>query len=126
ASMLMISSRDKTDFPKSQALAAFLEKSSFAPKLFSWGSFSTYRIDRMLDGAVERYMQLYGTEHFIGEKRGKILRPLLDALLFDTYPLRLVVPVALTGFETDHFAINESTYLTKMPKALQQARARRK
>lgn len=117
---------DKLDLPQSQNLQRFVEQSEFASKFTVNGNFSAYRLERMIDGAVSRYIHLHGLTPLDTPKRAAVLRPLLAAFTAQAYPVRLVVPIALTSFEFDHFSINASTYVARIPKGLQLARSRSK
>lgn len=122
---LMIATRDdKLELPQSDALEEFVKGSSFAHHFQTSGEFNGYRLQRMIDGAVERYLQSYGLGPVENNRRVAVLRPLYNAITSETLQLRVMVPIALTGFDFDHFAINESTYVTRIPRGIQLSRSR--
>ncbi|RXH05696.1 HEPN domain-containing protein [Bradyrhizobium guangzhouense] len=113
----------KPELPKGGELKEFLKTHPAGARLDldKWD----YPVDLMVQRAVERYFHLHGLDAEINPKfRERITRPLIFASLVSTLSMRLVVPIAMTHFSVDHFKLTETTYITRIPKKLQLARAR--
>ncbi|MBP1093698.1 hypothetical protein [Bradyrhizobium diazoefficiens] len=123
-----ISSR--AELPKGAELAAFLRDHDIGKRLdlgrFVYnGRASDFHVDSLVAGAVERYLHLHGLNAPIDAKhREAVIRPLILGTILRNLDLRLVIPVTMTHFDVDHFRLSETTYITRMPKKLQLARAR--
>jgi hypothetical protein len=120
----------KPDLPKGAELAAFLRTHDIGKRLnpsafIDNGTASDYHVDNMVAEAVERYLHLYGLDAPIDNNhRESVIRPLILGTILEKPNLRLVVPVTMTHFDIDHFRLSETTYITRMPRRLQLARAR--
>lgn len=114
----------KVDLPKGAELATFLRTHDIGKRLNLKGEFD-WTVDRLVGDAVERYLQLYGLDYPIeSHRRNAVLMPLMFGTVWQRLDLRLVVPITLTHFEADHFSLSTNTYITRIPKKLQLARAR--
>jgi len=123
--------RPEKGFPNGAALASFLRTHEIGKRLSLRPlgdkdlAFSDWPVDHLVGDAVERYLHVYGLDAPIeAKRRTDILRPLVFGTVFRTLDLRLVVPVAMTHFEASHFQLTETTYLARLPRKLQLARAR--
>ncbi|WP_445217738.1 hypothetical protein ACKWRH_38100 [Bradyrhizobium sp. Pa8] len=120
----------KSELPKGTELARFLRTHDIGKRLdlnrFVYnGRASDARVDNLVGEAVERYLHLYGLKASIDPKyRESVIRPLILGTILQKLDFRLVVPVAMTHFDVDHFRLNETTYITRLPRKLQLARAR--
>jgi len=117
------------DLPKRAELASFLRNHEIGNRLRSplvyEDTLSDWRVDELVADAVERYLHLYGLDTPVeAERRDAVIRPLVFGTVSPSLHLSLVVPIALTHFEVDHFPLTETTYITRMPKKLQLGRAR--
>jgi hypothetical protein len=82
-------------------------------------------VDHLVGDAVERYLHLHGLDAPIDRSsRDKVLLPLMFGTVRRRLDLRLLVPIALTHFDVDHFRLSETAYIARIPKKLQLARAR--
>jgi hypothetical protein len=120
----------EVSFPKGAELAAFLRSHEIGKRLrleqfvFDGKPFDT-PVDHLVDDAVERYLHLRGLDAQIDPKcRNNIIRPLLIGTVFRKLELRLVVPITMARFNVDHFPLTETTYIARLPKKMQLARAR--
>ncbi|MEO5805058.1 hypothetical protein [Devosia sp.] len=120
---LLFKRDDELDLPQNDALESYVRESPFAHQFKVSGDFNGYRLARMIDGAVERYIQLHGLSERVKSKRATVLLPIFNAITYETYVLRLMVPIALTAFEFDHFRVNDSTYIARIPQGIQLARS---
>jgi hypothetical protein len=59
-----------------------------------------------------------------GKRRDKVIQPLLSGTVTPSLDLSLVVPIAMTQFDVDHFPLSDTAYIARIPKKLQLARAR--
>jgi len=118
------------DLPKGAELAAFLRGHEIGKRLaldqFVFdGTPSDIPVARLVDDAVERYLHLHGLDAQVDSKlRNDVIRPLLLGTVNRRLDVRLVVPITMTHFEVDHFLLTETTYITRLPKKMQLARAR--
>ncbi len=118
--------RPEVGFPKGAELAEFLRTHDIgsrlnlsAPKSFDWP------VDHLVGDAVERYLHLHGLDAPIDPRRRyDIVVPLILGTVRQSLSLRLVVPITMTHFEVDHIPLSGTTYITRIPKRLQLARAR--
>lgn len=122
--------RPEVGFPKGDELVDFLKthdigkrlprrEDTFDGKLLRW------QVDRLVGEAVERYLHLYGLDTpVVPDRRRKIVLPLARGTVMHTLNLRMVAPIAMTHFEVDHFPLSDTTYIVRIPKKLQLARAR--
>jgi hypothetical protein len=116
--------RPKMNSPKGDELKSFLLSHELGKRL-GLGMLADIRIDGLVGDAVERYLHLHGRNAPVDAKRrDAIIRPLVFGTVFLSLDLRLVVPITMTHFEVDHFRFTETTYIARMPKKLQLARAR--
>ncbi|MBR1227026.1 hypothetical protein JQ600_19025 [Bradyrhizobium sp. AUGA SZCCT0176] len=121
--------RPEIGFPMGAELASFLRSHEIGKRLdlsrpIIDDIVSDHAIDALVGDAVERYLHLYGLNApIIAKRRDAIIRPLVFGTIFQSLDLRLVVPIALTHFEVDHFPLTETTYIVRMPKKLQLGRA---
>ncbi|MBB4017041.1 hypothetical protein GGR16_002070 [Chelatococcus caeni] len=130
AGLLIGYSRPVDGFPKGAELAAFLRSHEIG-KRFDLASsvdkdtVSDWLVDHLVGDAVERYLHLHGLDAPIeAERRSAVIFPLVLGSLRRSLGLRLVVPIAMTHFEVDHFPLTETAYITRLPKKMQLARAR--
>lgn len=88
-------------------------------------SFADYTVNKILSGAVEKYLHRHGITAPVDPKtRDVILGPLLFGVIRRTHHLSLMVPIALTHFEFERFSLSESTYIARIPERFQLSRAR--
>jgi hypothetical protein len=114
----------KFSLPKGAELASFLRSHEIGKRL-DLEPTHTWLVDRLVGDAVERYLSLYGLKAPVDAgRRQAIIRPLVFGTIFRNLHLRLVVPIAMTHFPVDHFSLTETTYIARIPKRLQLARAR--
>ncbi|MCK1638834.1 hypothetical protein IVA95_14755 [Bradyrhizobium sp. 157] len=124
AGLLSGLARPAVDLPRGIELASFLRNHEIGKRLGS-GLLSDIRIGSLVDDAVERYLHLHGLNAPVeARRRAAIIRPLAFGTVSESLDLRLVVPVAMTNFEVDHFPLTETTYIARIPQKLQLARAR--
>jgi hypothetical protein len=122
--------RAKEDFPKGVELASFLRSHEIGERLdlarpVYKDVVSDWTVDRLVGDAVERYLYLYGLNAPVeAKRRDAIIQPLVLGTVLRVLELRLVIPIAMTHFEVDHFPLTETTYIARMPKKLQLGRAR--
>lgn len=122
--------RPGASFPKGDELAAFLRNHDIGKRLdlgeqTDNDTLSNWLVDRLVGDAVERYLHLHGLDAPVAaERRRAVILPLMSGTIRKKLDLRLVVPVTLTHFAVDHFPLTETTYITRLPKKLQLARAR--
>ncbi|NGX97126.1 MAG: hypothetical protein G4V63_18475 [Candidatus Afipia apatlaquensis] len=111
--------RPTANFPAADELEAFLRTHDI-------GARNDWPSDYLVCDAVERYLHLYGLAAPIDRKKlNAVILPLLWGVTArEGLPLRLVAPIALTNIEVDHFQLNDSAYITRIPRRLQLARAR--
>jgi hypothetical protein len=120
----------KMEFPRGAELASFLRGHEIGERLnlsrfVHDGTVSDWRVDKLVNGAVERYLYLHGLDARVdANRRDAIIRPLVFGTIWRRLDLRLIVPIAVTHFEVDHFRLNETSYIARIPKRLQLARAR--
>jgi hypothetical protein len=124
--------RPAEGFPKGTELAAFLRSHDIGKRL----DLKEYvfedkivvvelPVDQLVADAVERYLHLYGLNAPIDAKhRDSVIRPLVFGTVWRSLDLTLVVPITMTHFEVDHFLLTKTSYIVRMPKKLQLARAR--
>ena len=113
-----------TPLPKGADLASFLRTHKIGKRL-NLGARWDGPVDTLVGDAVERYFHLYGLGSPIqAKRRDALIGRLLVGTTFRKLDLRLVVPITMTHFETDHFQLTDTTYITRIPKQLQLARAR--
>lgn len=120
----------KISFPQGAELAGFLRHHDIGKRLGlerfvyeekTWDG----PVDNLVNYAVERYLHLYGVEATIDVKRrDSVIHPLLMGTVVRRLDLRLVVPITMTRFDVDHFALTEDDYIARLPKKIQLARAR--
>ncbi len=111
-------------FPEIDRLKQYISDHGLAERIVSGSYGCNFRLDEMINQCVERYVHMYGSEPIEDEKRNRILAALIRAMFWDELPMSIVAPVTLTHFEIDHFRLNETTYITKIPKGIQIARSR--
>ncbi|MEZ2145847.1 hypothetical protein AAE026_26675 [Bradyrhizobium sp. DN5] len=112
------------NLPKGTELASFLRTHKIGKRL-NLGALSNRPVDELVADAVERYIHLYGLDTPVNDRRrDALIWPLISGTVFKSLNLRLVVPIALTHFDVDHFRLTDTTYITRLPKKLQLARAR--
>lgn len=112
------------DLPKGAELASFLRTHQIGKRL-NLGQLLDRPVDELVADAVERYIHLYGLDMPAEERRrDALIWPLISGTIFDSLNLRLVVPIALTHFDVDHFRLTDTTYITRLPEKLQLGRAR--
>ncbi|KWV55728.1 hypothetical protein AS026_37465 [Rhizobium altiplani] len=120
--------RPEVGFPKGEKLAAFLRGDNLGKRLDLWrydGEPSDGPIDILVGGCVERYIHLYGVDAAIDAKRrDKVIFPVMFGTISKTLNVSLVVPIAMTHFDVDRFRLSETTYITRIPRKMQLARAR--
>lgn len=118
----------QSTFPKGAELASFLRTHKIGSRLGLGAHknlFSDRPIERLVAEAVDRYMHLYGLNATIeAQRRDAVIRRLVFGTVSRPLNLRLVVPITMTHFEVDHFQLTETTYIARIPKKLQLARAR--
>jgi hypothetical protein len=111
------------NLPKGAELASFLRSHKIGQRL-NLGKYD-FSVDMLVGEAVERYLHLHGLDTPIEAKRREaVIRPLVFGTILPKLDLRLVVPITMTHFEVDHFPLTETTYIARMSKRLQLARAR--
>ena len=120
----------EVSLPRGAELAAFLRGHEIAKRLdldrfvFN-GKASDGPVNHLVDDAVERYLHLYGLDAPIDSKRrDNVIRPLLLGTVWPSLQLRLVVPITMTHFDISHFPLTETSYIVRLPKKMQLARAR--
>lgn len=116
-------------FPKGAELADFIRASNIGKRLGNLtlfdGTASNVAVDYLVNDAVERYLHLNGLDPVIDPKRrAAVIRPLVSGTVSRLLRLRLVVPIAMTHFEFDHYRLTETAYITRLPKKMQLARNR--
>lgn len=122
--------RPEVGFPKGAELAEFLRTHDIGKRLNLTqyvydGKPFDMPVDHLVSDAVERYLHLHGLDTPIDPRhRDAVLSPLILGTISRTLNLRLVVPITMTHFDVDHFPLSETTYITRIPKKLQLARAR--
>jgi hypothetical protein len=110
-------------FPKSVELASFLRGHEIGKRLGQ--DMTSFRVDALVGDAVERYFHLHGLNAPVdARRRDAIVQPLVFGTVWRNLDLRLVVPITMTHFEVDHFPLTETTYIVRIPRKLQLARAR--
>jgi hypothetical protein len=118
------SSPPESGFPKGAELASFLQTHEIGKRL-DLAPMHTWAVDQLVGDAVERYLHLYGLKALVDpRRRDAIIRPIVFGTILRSLDLRLVVPITMTHFEVDHFSLTETTYIARIPKRLQLARAR--
>ncbi|WP_192355966.1 HEPN domain-containing protein [Mesorhizobium mediterraneum] len=75
-----------------------------------------------VEGAAEVYFRRFGAQASTAASRKFVARSLLRGMQARTLDLAMIVPIALTRFELDHFRIAPDVFLMKMSPALQRAR----
>jgi hypothetical protein len=113
-------------FPRGAELASFLRTVDIGDRLDlnPDGKAWDWPIDNLVRDAVERYLHLYGLRDPVEPKRrDAIIRPLVLGTVWRRFDLRLVVPITMTHFEVDRFPLTETTYIVRLPKRFQLARA---
>lgn len=116
--------RPSVELPKGVELASFLRSHAIGKRLGT-GMLSDIRIGNLVEDAVERYFHQNGLDAPIeAKRRDAIIWPLVLGTFARVLDLRLVVPIAMCHFEVDHFHLNATTYITRIPRKLQLARAR--
>jgi hypothetical protein len=88
-------------------------------------SFADQTVNRVLGGAVEKYLHRHGISASVDPKaRDVILGPLSLGVMQRTHELSLMVPIALTHFAFERFRLSETTYIVRIPERFQLSRAR--
>ena len=114
----------KIAFPRGAELASFLRSHEIGKRLEMAANWDG-PVDNLVGDAVERYLHLYGLKSPVEiKRRDALIRPLVFGTVRRKLDLRLVVPIAMTHFETGHFPLTETTYIARIPNRLQLARAR--
>lgn len=115
--------RPENGFPRGAELAEYLRTHDVGKRLNL--EKSDLSVDLLVGDAVERYLHMYGLDAPIDSwRRHRVLLPLFLGTLKPQLELRLVIPIAMTHFDIDHFPLSETSYIARMPKRLQLARAR--
>jgi hypothetical protein len=110
--------------PKGAKFASFLRTSEIGKRL-NMGTLSDRPANDLVAGAVERYLYAHGLDAPIDRmRRDAVIWPLIVGTIEKPLAVRLVVPITMTHFEVKHFRLNETSYITRIPKKLQLARAR--
>lgn len=114
----------ENDLPKGTEFASFLRTSEIGKRL-NLGALSDRPANNLVAGAVERYLYAHGLDTPIDPvRRDAVIWPLISGTIDKPFAVRLVVPITMTHFEVKHFRLNETSYITRIPKKLQLARAR--
>jgi hypothetical protein len=122
--------RPELGFSKGAELASFLRSHEIGKRLnlarFVYkDTVSDQPVDNLVGDAVERYLHLHGLGAAVeAKRRDALIRPLVFGTIRQSLDVRLVVPITMTHFEVDHFPLTETTYIARIPKSLQLARAR--
>ncbi len=112
------------NLPKGAELASFLRTHQIGKRL-NLGQLYDRPVDELVADAVERYIHLHGLDTPVEDRRrNALILPLISGTVFKSLNLRLVVPIALTHFDVDHFRLTDTTYITRLPEKLQLGRAR--
>ncbi|WP_316195373.1 HEPN domain-containing protein [Bradyrhizobium sp. SZCCHNRI3052] len=114
----------ETSLQKGTELTSFLRTSEIGKRL-NLGVLFDRPANDLVAGAVERYLCTHGLDASIDPtRRDAVIWPLIFGTINEPLPVRLVVPITMTHFEVDHFRLNASSYVTRIPRKLQLARAR--
>ncbi|WP_144421179.1 HEPN domain-containing protein [Ahrensia marina] len=119
-----------SELPAYESLKNFLETHDIGRKLKytdykDEAVFSELLLKNIVGSAVEKYLHHNGIEAPIEPKaRNAILAPLKFGVVQGKHRITLMVPIALTHFDFDHYRLSESSYLSRIPKRLQLSRAR--
>jgi hypothetical protein len=114
------------DFPIGSKLVAFLESSPIGER-FRLGDLDSgidIMVSSLMSDCVERYLQIYGTGELDKKRRDETLRLVFVGTTSEVLQLRLVVPIALTHFDIDHFRLDESAYITRLSRPMKLSRSR--
>ncbi|PDS41136.1 hypothetical protein CO668_30805 [Rhizobium anhuiense] len=120
----------KEDFPHGSKLADFLLSHGIGDRLrrglsIAIDEITGARVERLVGDAVERYLHIYGVDAAISaERRDPLISQLINGTIYRSLELTLIVPIAMTHFEIGHFSLTPSSYITRLPKSIQLARAR--
>jgi Apea-like HEPN len=129
AGLLANHKRPKISLPKCTELADFLRKHDIGKRLkleehIYEGKVFDWPVEQMIGDAVERYLHLFGVDSPIELKhRNAVIWPLILGTIKSKLDLRLVIPITLTHFDVDHFSLTETSYIARIPKRLNLARA---
>ena len=119
----------EVSLPKGTELAAFLRGHEIGKRLdldrfVLNGKALDAPVNHLVEDAVERYIHLHGLDAPIdSECRDDVILPLLWGTVAQALDLRLVVPITMTHFDVNHFPLTETTYIARLPKKMQLARA---
>ncbi|WP_424929126.1 hypothetical protein [Amaricoccus tamworthensis] len=120
--------RSDLEFPLANRFADFLRGHNIGKKLGLKpdpvdGNYYNRPVEKLIESAVERYIQIYGLKKEINCKnRTTIISPLIRSLIQEEYFVSLIVPITLTNFDANHFQLTPSSYVFRMPKNLQLSR----
>ncbi|ARM88984.1 hypothetical protein RHEC894_CH02697 [Rhizobium sp. CIAT894] len=127
---LMGSKRPKEGLTHGSEFADFLKKHAIGDRL-RHGAYTaeddliTWRAERLVAEAVERYFHLYGLDAEISaNRRDLLISGLIGGTINRSFDLTLIVPIAMTQFNVRNFRLTPTSYIMRLPKRLQLARAR--
>lgn len=125
--------RPQHGFPMGTKLASFLREHEIGKRLnlderpLPELPPSDHNVDHLVGDAVERYMHQYGVDAPVDAKRrDAVIRPLALGTVYRKLDVSFVVPIVLTRFQVKYFRLTETSYIVRMPKKFQLARARTK
>ncbi len=123
---LFMLDREKHKFPEEDKLIDFLKGDPLGDKFKSpySGEVSEFEIEAMITQAVESYFQRFGTGPLDEALRDKLLRKVFSGAVFNQHDLRIIVPITLTHFDIDRYKLNDTAYVTRIPRSIQLSRAR--
>ncbi len=124
-SVLMIG-KDEKQLPSIIRLTEFLQSNDLGKKFISHHSdkVSEFSVHVMVSSTVESYFQRFGTGPLDNQLRWRAMAKMLFGCLTNQVFLKLIVPIALTHFDVDHYRLTDTTYITRIPKGIQLSRAR--
>ncbi|NTA50055.1 hypothetical protein G6L34_18255 [Agrobacterium tumefaciens] len=82
-----------------------------------------YEARKVVENAVKRYFYVFGPENYNPDHAKSVVQGFILALTQDNLQLALAVPILALNFEVDRYRLDNDTYIVRMAKPFQLARA---
>ncbi|WP_156462625.1 HEPN domain-containing protein [Rhizobium sp. Leaf262] len=84
---------------------------------------ANYEAKHLIENAVKRYFDLYGTEDYDPHHAWSVVHHFIVAVTQEALQIALAVPILMHHFEADRFRLDDDSYIIRMRKPLQLSRA---
>lgn len=123
---LLMMGKDEKQLPSIVKLTEFLQSNDLGKKFIYHltDKVSEFSVHSMVSSTVESYFQRFGTGPLDKKLRWRAIEKMVMGCLIDQAYLKLIVPIALTHFDVDHYRLTDTAYITRIPKKIQLSRAR--